>query len=528
MKSNINFRMVGLWILTVITFALLSPKWLFAPAAWIAPACLMAFFGRTRFWNGLLWGWLALVVSGLLSNYGVMPFPGIFFAGMTLFLSLIKVIPFLVSNVLGQRCGFGWACTLIFPSVMVVSEYVNSFGGGGTWGSLAYTQFENYHLIQLASLGGIWPITFLLTWFASLLNWLLVQNFKWSAVRKPVIIYAVIFFSTLLYGTLRTNSYFSKEQGVVRIAGITANNAVLVKAMYEDYYDQKMNIDPDQLTQASPELQELQKGFVKFIENPHDIHFTSVHHVLVSFQDSLLSLADREAKSGAKLITFSEGLFITPKDDEGKLINQAKTIAVTNKVYVALPLASLLPGKVEMGSKYMENKVMLINPSGEIENIFFKNKPVPVVEGSIPGDGEIPVVKTPFGNIAISICYDADFPSLMRKAGKKESDILILPSGDWKEVSPFHAHMATFRAIENGFSLFRMVSGATSMAADQQGRIISSIDFYTSGERVMIAYLPTERKRTLYSVIGDSFAWACALFLILNIAYVMKGAFRKK
>ena len=528
MNTKLNTRFGGLFLLTVIAFVLLSPKWLFAPAAWIAPALLLSLVSRVKFWYGALWAWLALFFSGLIANKGVLPFPGIFFYIMIVFISLIKVIPYILSNWLALRSGIGWISTLIFPCALVVSEYLDSFGGGGTWGSLANTQFENYHLIQVASLGGIWCITFLIGWFASTLNWMMQQEFRWKTLQKPVVIYSGVFAGCLIYGTIQTNPFDMPEQDTVRIAGITANNASLVKVMYEDYFDKKTNVNPETLTQSSPELQELQKGFVKFIENPYDDNFNAIHDRLRDFHDSLLLLANREAQAGAKLITFSEGLFLTPKNEEDVLIGKAKVIALKNEVYIALPVASLLPGKIEVGSKYMENKVVVINPHGNIEATFFKNKPVPVVEGSIAGDGKIPVVKTPFGNVALSICYDADFPSLMQGASANKADIMILPSGDWKEVSPFHARMAVFRAIENGFSLFRMVSGATSIATDFNGRILSSQDFYNSGERIMIAYLPTQRKVTVYSIVGDVFAWVCSVALVLNIVYVIINAAKSK
>jgi apolipoprotein N-acyltransferase len=308
------------------------------------------------------------------------------------------------------------------------------------------------------------------------------------------------------------------------MAGITANNVELVKAMYEDYFEKRIDVDPDRLSQRSPELQELQKGLVKFIENPQDKKFNSIYQKIAVYQDSLLLIADREARVGAKIISFSEALFIVTKNTEDDLLAKAARLAERNQVYLALPMATLLKGKVQPGSKYIENKIIFINPQGKIETTFFKNKPVPVVEGSIPGDGAIPVIQTTFGRIALSICYDADFPSLMRKASANEADIMILPSGDWREVSPYHAQMAVFRAIENGFSLFRMVSGATSIATDFNGRTLSSADFYDKGERIMTAYVPTERVTTIYSIIGDVLPMVCVVAVIVtcSVAFIKK------
>jgi apolipoprotein N-acyltransferase len=331
----------------------------------------------------------------------------------------------------------------------------------------------------------------------------------------------------LFFGHVKTNPYLSNQKSVVRIAGITANNVELVKAMYEDYFDRRINVDPDQLSQSSPALLELQKGFVKFIENPEDKNFNTIHQKIRAYQDSLLMIAEREAKGGARIISFSEGLFLTTKNKEAELVAKAQQLAQQNSVYVALSIAALLKGEVQPGSKYIENKVIFIDSRGKIETIFFKNKPVPIVEGSVAGDGEIPVVQTTFGRIGLSICYDADFPSLMRKASVKGADIMILPSGDWREVSPYHAQMAVFRAIENGFSLFRMVSGATSIATDFNGRILSSTDFYNNGERIMTTYIPTQGSTTVYSVVGDILPIICSVVVITicSAAFIKKQGF---
>jgi apolipoprotein N-acyltransferase len=170
----------------------------------------------------------------------------------------------------------------------------------------------------------------------------------------------------------------------------------------------------------------------------------------------------------------------------------------------------------------------MISESGEIENIFFKNKPVPMVEGSVPGNGEIPVIATMDSKIGISICYDADFPSLIQKAGVQDVDILFLPSGDWKEISPYHADMARVRAIENGFSLVRPVSGATTIACDFNGRLISKRDFYDQGERIMVASVPIKGKNTVYGLIGDSLAIVCIAITLSFTAWLISSAVRLK
>jgi apolipoprotein N-acyltransferase len=328
------------------------------------------------------------------------------------------------------------------------------------------------------------------------------------------------------FGVIRINPYFQTKNKTVRVAGITAWNLQPIVVMYKDAFQKEIHVDAETLTQTSPELQALNKALVEFIANPFDKKFKNTYAALNQFQDSLFMKAEREAKAGAAVISFSEALMFTVKPIEDSLIQKSERFAKNNHVYLMLTIGSFIPGKVEFGSKYIENKSLLIDPQGQVLNTFFKNKPVPIVEGSIAGDGVVPLTTTEHGRIATSICYDADYPTLMRQAGKNKADILVLPSGDWKEISPYHANMSRMRAVENGFSMLRTVSGATSIACDYYGRVISSSNFFDDGDKVLISYLPTSGIITVYSEIGDVFAWACELATFFAAARAL--VFRKK
>ena len=66
--------------------------------------------------------------------------------------------------------------------------------------------------------------------------------------------------------------------------------------------------------------------------------------------------------------------------------------------------------------------------------------------------------------------------------------------------------MPIFRAIENGFSMVRADYHGLSNAVDYHGNILSQMNDFTTEERIMIADIPTEGIKTIYSIIGDSFA----------------------
>lgn len=511
MKRLVN-RTTFLFAATVAAFALLSPKWLMPIAGWVAPALMLLLISGRKPLHVFLLSFAALYLSGLVANFRVIPFPVPFLLVVMIQLAIIGAIPYVIFVHLARRLA-GWKGWILFPVIMVASEYITSFGGGGTWGSIAYSQVNNLELMQLASVTGLWGISFILYWF----NVLLYRAVENRPGFQPFLRHAVVFVSVLaivfVFGMIRLNPAVKYTGPTVRLAAITGLNVVPLLTVYEEVFGKKLDIDPMTLTQSSPELVELNNALARFIESP--LEYQKSLETLVSFQDSLFRVASREAHAGAKLIVFSEALMFTIKPLESDLIIRGRKFAQEHNVRLLLTMGSFIPGKVEFGTKYIENKAIMINESGEVENVFFKNKPVPVVEGSLAGDGEVPVLSTSMGKLATSICYDADFPYLMRKAGARKADIMLLPSGDWSEVAPYHADMARVRAIENGFAMVRPVSGATTIICDDKGRIIGARNFYDEGERVLIGSVPVNGTATLYAFVGDVFAWLCLATIVL-------------
>jgi apolipoprotein N-acyltransferase len=75
--------------------------------------------------------------------------------------------------------------------------------------------------------------------------------------------------------------------------------------------------------------------------------------------------------------------------------------------------------------------------------------------------------------------------------------------------------------VENGFSLVRHTNDGLSAAVDYQGRVLSRMDHFTAGEPVMVSEVPIEEVTTVYSRIGDSFAWLCVAALVWLVGRVV-------
>jgi apolipoprotein N-acyltransferase len=122
-----------------------------------------------------------------------------------------------------------------------------------------------------------------------------------------------------------------------------------------------------------------------------------------------------------------------------------------------------------------------------------------------------------------------DFPRTISQAGRNGTDILLAPALDWLGVASTHGPMAVFRAIENGVALVRQADNGLSIATDAYGRVLASLDHFAVDRRVMVVEVPTERVPTIYSAVGDLFAWMAILgFLAIVSVTVVRGRKRQR
>ena len=130
-------------------------------------------------------------------------------------------------------------------------------------------------------------------------------------------------------------------------------------------------------------------------------------------------------------------------------------------------------------------------------------------------DGIIPSVNTPYGRIAITICFDNDFPNFIRQVGKAKVDILLMPAYDTKAIKEFHAETSLFRGVENGVNVVRHVNEGCSYAIDYLGNVIDYLDHFDTVNRTMYSDIPTKRTFTFYAILGDWFAYSNFALMIL-------------
>src|SRR5436305_2693388 len=111
---------------------------------------------------------------------------------------------------------------------------------------------------------------------------------------------------------------------------------------------------------------------------------------------------------------------------------------------------------------------------------------------------------------------------IISRVGQANTDILLVPTGDWREIDPYHTQMSAFTAIETGSSMVKQTDGGLSIAVDYEGHVLAATDFYSTDPQVMVAYVPIQGVHTIYATIGDLFAWLslAGLVVVIGVALV--------
>jgi apolipoprotein N-acyltransferase len=311
-----------------------------------------------------------------------------------------------------------------------------------------------------------------MAWFAPVIN---------SAVRPITLGYAAILALVLLAGAVRI-ALAPAGQNTIRAAAVSFPKGLFLPG----------------------EVSRILEGRVESAE---------VGGKLACLHEWFLDSSRREARAGAKLVAWPETNLIVFQEDEAAFLERAARLAAGEKIYLAMGMGTVQ----RHAPKPVENKAVLIDPSGSIAFSYRKSHPVAGWEASImkPGDGRLPIVSTAEGRMAAAICYDADFPEFVRAIGRARADLFFLPANDWAAIKRIHFEMAAFRAIENGVPLVRAASSGISGAFDAWGRVLGEADHF-SGAANMVAQVPLGNVATVYARIGDLFAWLCVAGLAIS------------
>ncbi len=492
MKSNNHsswFR-DSLWlVLGCVFMVFMGGKWNIPLLTWTGSIFFIRYFRRQRG----IWAVLAAFPPVLAASH-------VYFMGLAeqvdwqfkvliaLSFTIYMVVPCLVDQQLSRRIRQPLLSTLVYPVALITVQFLLSFNNQlGTILSWTGSLFAQKPILQMTAITGIWGPSFLIGWLASVANHLWEQQFDFRKAKTPLLAFTTVLLIVVLWGSIRMQ-FFKPAPGTVKIGSV-------VVGFPEDNLFYTYDDAPDSVKKAGYE------------------EYRLLSHVV---QDSLFSASARLMPSGIRILSWASGNAVVFAEDEPELIRRMQAFAARHRIY-------FFPSLLVLGNHDHpdDNHVLAIRPDGSVAYDHYK--------GRNPGLGfykgsTIETVETPFGKIASPICFEMEFHRFIRQAGKDGVDIMIVPGDEpARGAADMHTEYSMLRAVENGFSMLRTTLEGLTMGVDYQGRVLSQMSFYhTLRDRTVIMELPVHGARTVYARLGDWFAWACLVLLVIlsGIAFV--------
>lgn len=451
-------------------------RWALPIAAWLYAIFLLRFTRTVGVITGALGVWAATALSLCFMMFAagldvISPL-----TGLCVVLGLTLVLPYLIDRLLARRLP-PLPASLIFPAALVGVEFglATLTPIGSMLQPMAPSQHDNLPLLQLASITGSYGITFVMAWFASVIMLVVEDRSVLRRARLPLITYGLVLGLVIIGGTLRLQT--APAVDTVRVVGVSAARSV---------------------DRAAEQDQDRRAGFAKL-------------------NADLLASTRREARAGAAIVVWSEAAAPVEDRDRPELLRRIGAVARETG-------ATVLAGLIVFTDGRERNEAVLVRPDGSVAWTYQKSFPVPGLDDLDPGDGRVAQEETPLGRLAAVICYDADFPALVRQAAS--ADLFLVPSNDWPEFGRTHTEKIAVRGVENGFSIMRQDSNGLSRAYDPYGRVLASVDYFGADQASTVAYLPTRGTPTVYGQVGDVFAWACLAGLVVLAGAAVIGRWR--
>lgn len=478
-----NIKSKYFWLLNILGLLITGILYFFSTGlagigflVWIAPiAVLLLAFNYSAKSVGIV-AFFAYLLGSLnllsyLSSLAPIPIVIIALAVPSLFFSLSV----LITRYLFLRFKH-WLTIFTFPIVWTCFEYILFIvSGQGTFGNLAYTQTDFLPLLQIASITGLWGISFILTLVPSsiVVAWCLRENFKQTALAILVSLSLVL--SVLGWGWFHLRD--NLPTSTIKV-GLAATDKTV------QYFR----------TDKAEDALGVVQTYAKFI--------------------------DELAIKGAKIIVLPEKFVGVAPSYSKELYSILARAAQKNNVTV-------VAGLNHSGNGKQRNVAVVFSLKGEVEAEYDKMHLLAGFESQYQSSNKPVVLNLEKGLAAIAICKDMDFPKPASDYGKIGAGIIFVPAWDFVKDGRLHSRMAVMRGVENGFSVVRSAQEGLLTISDYKGRIIAEDSSSRADEVLLLGEISIGTAYTFYSTFGDWFAFLNLLLLALSLALTIFKANKK-
>jgi apolipoprotein N-acyltransferase len=469
------------------------PKFGHPAAGWVAlsPLLVALLAGAPgAFRLGLLTGivyfagtlyWLVKVMT----TFGGLALPSAIGAAAVLvvYLSLYPALFAAVVARVNQRSRVAAVC--LAPAVWVASELGRTYVWSGfPWVLLGYSQATVLPIAQLASVVGVYGLSFIVCSVSAALAYAVVTISEAPAARARALMTLTATVAAVLavaaWGALRLRgSHLTREGEAIRVAVVQGNIAQEDKwnpALIEPILDRYITMSRAALGAGA--------GFIIWPESSTPFFFDS----------------DRRGEAVRRLAAQSRVPFLIGSDEIEPAPQQPPR--VYNAAFMVGP----------NGATAGVYRKMHLVPFGEYvplkRMLFFVG---PLVESvSDFSFGADPVTLPAVGRpVSVAICYEVIYSSLIRRFVLNGSQLLTTITNDaWYERSSAayqHWEQASLRAIEQGRYLARAANTGISGFVDPYGRVLAQSELFE--QTMLVADLRFIQSMTIYARVGDLVAW---------------------
>jgi apolipoprotein N-acyltransferase len=519
-------------LLSVLSGCLLSLSFAPADQGWLAFAALLPLFAavlgagpRAAALHGLVCGtvFYALLLywlAGVMTHYGSLPILVALPILALLVLYLAAYMALFAALVAAASRRWGWKALLLAPVFWVGLEILRArLLTGFPWGLAGYSQWRNLWLLQLASLGGVYLLSFVVLLANAGLALVLVRPRTTPARAAGGAIlalagaaHAVGLF--LLRDCESTLAAGGAERPLLQVAAIQANVAQSLK--WRKGEEEAIVKD---LLEMTGRAAEEGASLVVWPESSSPLSFyrpggspqAQGAEIPIEPRREFLGQVSEAVRSGG--ITLIAGSVDYHYEGERLL--------ATNSAFVIGPDG--VPGP-------SYDKVHLV-PFGEYvplrSILFFVDRMVQGAIAEFAAGRRLRPLPTPAGAAATFICYEAIFPELVRRLAESADYMVNITNDAWfgRTAAPRqHLAMAVVRAPENRLWLVRAANTGISALVDPCGRVAAAT--HLAGRAVLAGPIGARLGRTLYARMGDGFAWACAILTALSGAALRAASLR--
>jgi apolipoprotein N-acyltransferase len=372
----------------------------------------------------------------------------------------------------GRRRSVVWALA-VAPCLWVTAEWLRGhLFGGFPWGLLGYSQYLRLPVIQIAELGGVYAVSFLLVVVNGALAGCFVLPFRRSLTALGLA--AALVALTLVFGRARLEAALPPPEATIGVM--------------QPSIEQPLKWDPN--------------------------HLSSVLAIY-------FALSRRVGAERPELLVWPETASPTLLRRDPALLDTLVDLARSYQL-------AILVGSVDVEGtpERLHNSAFLVTARG-IEGRYDKMQLVPFGEyvplssviGFVRGWAEFisemtpgsrsvvfPGPPAPFG---IVICYEGIFPELFREFVRGGARLMVNMTNDaWfgRTSGPFqHLTMYPFRAVEHRIAVVRAANTGVSAFIAPTGQITRQLSLFTRG--TMIDRVPLRIGQTLYGRLGDWLVW---------------------